>query len=166
MLYNRKVFTFFLFLIIGCGLSSSIENCLSVGSKSAPGTVANANSSAENSIRASSLCLRSSRSLSNLALLLSAYKKLFSPYWNNVKSYKLYLLSYASRRVFIFNISLVLLDYIVYTFGKSFLRLFHLDNCSWGTADIDDVSVSIPIEWNSVASHELSDGELSSLILY
>ena len=75
--------TFLRFRMIGCGLSSSNENCLRAGSKSAPGMVANANSSAENSTLISSLSLRSSLSLSILALLLSTYKNSFSPCkWN------------------------------------------------------------------------------------
>ena len=64
---------------MGWGLNSSNENSLSVGSKSSPGTVAQANSCGENSTMAS-CCFRSSFSLSNLARLLSLYKKLFSPY--------------------------------------------------------------------------------------
>ena len=72
-------FTFLRFRIIGWGLSSSIENCRLAGSKSAPGMVARANSSAENSTLTSSLRLRSSLSLSILALLLSTYKNPFSP---------------------------------------------------------------------------------------
>ena len=76
-----KYFTLSRFLIIGCGLSSSVENCRCVGSKPAPGIVANANSSAENLTMTSGLRLRSSFSLSILARLLSTYKNSFPPYY-------------------------------------------------------------------------------------
>ena len=81
MVYLHKCYsTFFLFLMMGCGLSSSAEKCRLFGSKSAPGMVARARSSAANSMGISILrFLASARSRSILARLLSAYRKPFSP---------------------------------------------------------------------------------------